>query len=288
MRVLKVAVILVVFASLTVVFAAGIVLVRGVLLQLSGSPVVASSGALSEHDLAQLNAMEPQEQATLLLEKAVNNYRGAREEIARRLDSWKGQIHSTPRLDSLTSTAYFSSDLRVRAATLEIWLVRDNISKTPEAVDELIRDAATTEDRRYFRLSTLGILGNRGIEPRRVFQTLAYYARDPSSTTRAAAINGLGLLGSEDTIPVLLEILHNDPVFNLRDSAACNLADSGMLPRELRHDAVPELIGFLEDRDLDKPTRQEVVLALREITGQNLQDDPVAWRSWSLSQPHQR
>lgn len=288
MRVLKIAAFLLVFASATVLLAAGIRLVTGVLLSLSGDPVPASSAALSEHDLGQLNAMTPQDQVTFLLEKSVNHYSGAREEIAKRLESWKGQIHSTPRLEQLTNTAYFSSDLRVRAATLEIWLIRDNIPKTSAQVDELIRDAASTEDRRYFQLSTLGILGNRGVEPRRVFDTLAFYARDPSAPTRAAAINGLGLLGSEDTVPLLLEILRRDPSTDLRDRAACNLADSGLLPHELRQEAVPELIGFLEDPGLDSFTRKEVLQALREITGKNLPDDAAAWRSWYWTQPHRK
>jgi hypothetical protein len=45
--------------------------------------VPASSGALSEHDLEELNAMSPQDQAVRLLEKAVNHYEGAGQEIAR-------------------------------------------------------------------------------------------------------------------------------------------------------------------------------------------------------------
>jgi hypothetical protein len=237
MRGLKLAAIATALASATLVWAVGIPLVRGVLLQLSGAPVAASSSALSEHDLEDLNAMPPQDQATRLLEKAVNHYGGGGEEIARRLDGWSGKIHSTPELEQLTNTAYFSSDLRVRAAALEIWLVRDGVPKTPQAVDDLIREAAVSGERRYFRLSTLGILGNRAVEPERAFDTLAFYARDAYGSTRAAAINGLGLLGTENTIPVLLEIMHGDPSFDLRDRAACNLADSGMLSRELRQDA---------------------------------------------------
>jgi HEAT repeats len=272
--------IVVVLASATLVWAVGVPIVKGLLLQLSGPPVVASSGALSEHDLEELNGMAPQEQAMRLLEKAVNHYAGAGEEIAKRLDGWQGKIHSTPELTRLTETAYFSSDLRVRAAALEIWLVRDNIGKTPETVDDLIREAAASEERRYFRLSMLGILGNRGVEPERVFDTLALYARDPSGSARAAAINGLGLLGTESTVPVLLEILRNDPSYDLRDRAACNLADSGMLTRELRQKAVPELIRFLQDRTLDDATRKWVLQALREITQQSLPDDAGAWISW--------
>ena len=101
----------------------------GVLLQLVGSPVAASAGALSEHDLEELNAMAPQDQAVRLLEKAINHYRGAGEEIAKRLDGWTGKMAPSKELENLTNTAYFSSDLRVRAMALEIWLARDNLAR---------------------------------------------------------------------------------------------------------------------------------------------------------------
>src|SRR5690349_4165895 len=88
-------------------------------LLLAGPPIPASSGALSEHDREELNQMSPQDQATRLLEKAINHYKGAGEEFAKRLDSWTGKVKSTPELDRLTNTAYFSSDLRIRTLALE-------------------------------------------------------------------------------------------------------------------------------------------------------------------------
>jgi hypothetical protein len=206
---------------------------------LAGPPVPASSAALSEHDREELNRMSPQDQATRLLGKAINHYQGAGEEFAKRLDNWWGQIQSTPELENLTNTAYFASDLRIRTLALELWLVRDKIRKSPETVDELIRDAGITDDRQYFRLSTLGILGNRGIEPEKVYDTLVQFIRAPSGATRSAAINGLGLLGTENTIAPLLEVLRWDTSHDLRERAACNLADSGMLSRERRQKADP-------------------------------------------------
>lgn len=182
----------------------------GVLLQLSGPPVAASSGALSEHDMEAINAMSQPDQVKFLLEKTINHYKGASDEISKRVDGWTGQIQTTPELDAMTNTAYFSSDLRVRAAALEIWLAQYGFHKTSEAVDGLIRDASLADDRRYFRLSNLGILGNRGVEPERVFQTLVLYLRDPDPKTRSGAINGLGLLGTENTIAALLDRFHND------------------------------------------------------------------------------
>jgi hypothetical protein len=255
-----------------------------VLLQLQGSMMPVSSGAVSEHDLEELNGLPPEGQAVRLLEKAVNHYRGAAEEIDKRLDGWRGKMRPSKELENLTSTAYFSNDLRVRALALEIWLARDNIRKTPEAVAELTNEAGTLDGRQYFRLSTLGILGNRGVEPEKVLRTLLVYVHDSDGNTRAAAINGLGLLGTEGTIPPLLEVLHWDQSADLRERAACNLADSGMLTGTMRRKAVPELIRFAQDQNLNPVTRKWVFQALREITGQGLPDDATAWARWHAAQ----
>lgn len=250
------------------------------LLQLSGFPVAASAATLSEHELEEINAMPAQDQAMRLLERTFNHYTGAGEEIERRADVWLGQIHSTPEMSKLTDVAYFSSDLRVRAAALEVWRIEAGFHTTPEAMDEIIHSAATSADRKYFFLSHLGILGNRGVERPRAFDTLMLYARDPDGDIRAAAINGLALLGTEDTIAPLLEIFRSDPSHDLRERAACNLADSGMVSRDLRKKAVPELVRFSQDPNLDQTTKKWVYQALREITLQKIGDDPTAWVSW--------
>jgi hypothetical protein len=77
-----------------------------------------------------------------------------------------------------------------------------------------------------------------------------------------------------------LEVLHWDKSADLRERAACNLADSGMLTRELRREAVPDLIRFGQDESLDAMTRKWSFQALREITGQNLPDNANAWVRW--------
>ena len=259
-----------------------------ILLQLQGAPVAASAGHISEHELEEINNMSPQDQAERLLERAINHYAGAAEEIAKRAEGWTGQIHSTKKLENMTDTAYFSSDLRVRAVALEIWLARDNLRKTPEAVDDLIQRAASNDGRKWFLLSSLGILGNRGVEPEKVFDTLTRYLQDPDPETRSSAINGLGLLGTENTIQPLLNVFQSDSSMDLRERAACNLADSGMLSRDLRHEAVPELVRFSQDPNLDAQTRKWVYQALREITQQNLANDPAAWVSWYGAQAARR
>ena len=114
-----------------------------VLLQLHGPPVAASSATLAEHEMEQINAMAPQDQVTRLLERTINHYKGAGDEIAKRTDGWTGKIHSTADLQTMTNTAYFSNDLRVRAAALEIWLAEYNLRKDSATVNDLIRDAAS-------------------------------------------------------------------------------------------------------------------------------------------------
>ena len=106
------------------------------------------------------------------------------------------------------------------------------------------------------------------------------YVHDPDKNIRAAAINGLALLGTENTIAPLLEIFHSDPSYDVRERAACNLADSGMLSRELRKTAVPELVRFSQDPNLDQTTKKWVYQALREITQQQIGNDSSAWLGW--------
>ena len=281
---------------LTVILLAGTLAIAGqglvskleVLLQLSGIPVPASSAMLSEHELEEINAMAPQDQAMRLMERTINHYSGAAEQIEKRAEEWIGQVHTTPELTKLTDVAYFSSDLRVRAAASELWRVEAGFRKTPETVQQIIDAAAANPEKKYFFASHLGILGNRGVERQRVFDTLELWVRDPDSNMRAAAINGLALLGTENTIALFLTVFHDDPSHDLRERAACNLADSGLLSREQRKQSVPELVRFAQDPSLDATTKKWVYQALREITEKNLPDDPAAWASWSGSQSARR
>jgi hypothetical protein len=60
------AIVLIVFGALDWAFASGNAL--GVLLQITGAPVAASNGKISEHELEEINNMAPQDQVTRLLE----------------------------------------------------------------------------------------------------------------------------------------------------------------------------------------------------------------------------
>jgi len=74
----------------------------------------------------------------------------------------------------------------------------------------------------------------------------------------------------------------------VRERAGCSLAKSGMLTREQRMLAVPELIDLAYDPSLDSTTRSWVYQALREITNEHLGNDPATWKNWFATEGTQR
>jgi hypothetical protein len=251
------------------------------LLSLHGKPEPASANVLSEHEIEVLDRMAPQSQAQLLLERSINHYRGANDQIAARVDSWRGRIMLNQPLNSLFMTAINSDDLRVRAAAIEIDLACRNLEKSAATVDRLEPDARFGEQGpRANALWDIALLGNRGVEPERAAQILLASIHDDNVNVRYWAVEGLAYLGTNDTIVPLLQVFHDDPSPMIRERAACSLAQSGMLSEKQRRSAVPQLLDFAEDAALDQQTHTWVFQALRDITGQNLPHDPAAWRNW--------
>lgn len=250
-------------------------------LSLQGKPEPASANVLSEHEIEGLNAVGPQSQAELLLERSINHYKGANEQIEARVAGWRGKIALNARLNNLFTTAINSDDLRVRAAGIEVDLAARNLDKTVETVDRLEPEALSGEQgTRANALWDLGLLGNRGIQPERAAELLLSSIHDQNENVRYWAVEGLAYLGTDATIAPLLAVFHDDPSPKIRERAACSLAQSGMLSKKQRRTAVPTLLEFADDRALDAETRTWVFQALRDITGQTLPHDPVAWKTW--------
>lgn len=248
---------------------------------LHGKPEPASANVLSEHEIDELDRMSPQSQAQLLLERSINHYRGANDQIAGRVDLWRGKIQLDPRLTSLFTTALNSDDLRVRAAAIEINLACRNLQKTAATIDGLENAARSGEQGpRVNGLWDIALLGNRGVEPQRAFEIVSGSIHDTNENIRYWAVEGLSYLGTDETIAPLLEIFHDDPSPQIRERAACGLAQSGMLSEKQRRGAVPKLLDYAEDASLDPQTRTWVFQALRDITGQSLPHDAAAWRNW--------
>jgi HEAT repeats len=254
------------------------------LIGLHGKPEPASANVLSEHEIEVLDKMSPQSQAQLLLERSVNHYRGANDQIAERVGSWRGRIKLDEKLNGLFVTALNSDDLRVRAAAIEVDIAARNLEKTTATVDRLEPDARSGEQGpRANALWDLALLGNRGIEPQRAAQTLLASVHDDNVNVRYWAVEGLAYLGTDETIAPLLQIFHDDPSPMIRERAACGLAQSGMLSEKQRRTAVPKLLDYADDTVLDEETRKWVFQALRDITGQSLPHEAAAWRNWYSS-----
>lgn len=254
-------------------------------LALQGPPVAASANVLSQHETEALDGMTPQGQAELLLERSINHYAGANDEIASRVRRWRGKIKLNDRLNNLFVTAINSDDLRVRAAGIEVDIATRDLAKSAETVDVLEPVARSGEQGpRANALWDLGLLGNRGVEPERVAQILLGSLHDSNENVRYWAVEGLAYLGTDETIEPLLDTFRDDPSPKIRERAACSLAQSGMLSKPQRNKAVPRLLDYAGDFSMNPQTRGWVFQALRDITGQTLPPDPSAWRRWYESQ----
>lgn len=250
-------------------------------LPLPGKAVPASPGILSQHETESLAQKDAQHQATLLLERAINRYEGANEQIAERVDGWRGRLTLDPQLNSLITTGLNSNDLHVRAAAIEVDLAALNVAKTSASVDRLEQQAHSGgQQQRVWAIWTLGLLGNRGVETERVSQILLAGLRDSNVEIRQWAVEGFSYLGTDDALQPLLKEMHDDPSPAVRERAACGLAQSGMFSEQQRRSVVPTLLNYAEDGSLDNATRAWTYHALRDITGQSLPENAAAWRGW--------
>ncbi len=194
------------------------------------APVVSSA-----KDFGQLNRMRPQKQAETLLQLAVGNSDGARDQIFARADGWRGRIKWSPQIAALSVAAFNARDLRVREAGIEVELAAYGLKKNSSAVDYLVREAESSDHaQKIWGLWALGLMGNRGVETDRVVQTLTKHLQDSDAESRRWAVEGLALVGTTPTIAPLLQAMHDDPSPSVRERAACSLAESGMLTPEQR------------------------------------------------------
>jgi HEAT repeat protein len=247
---------------------------------LQAQPQSASPAKLSDHEIEEIANLPAQMQAERLLERAINHYDGALDLIGTSLEKWFGQLELQGQLSSLLTTALNSNDLKVRAAALEIELAGYNLPKRAESADSLMERIRREPSARPWALWMLGVLGNRGVETQRAFVTLMDYRHDPDEQTRYWAVEGLSLLGTDETVAPLLEAFRSDPSPLVRERGGCGLAQSGMLTREQRLRAVPDLLKMTDDAGLDDSTHGWVFQALRDITGASIAADSAAWRAW--------
>jgi len=242
--------------------------------------VSTSKPSSANMDAEELGHLAPQQQAERLLELAIKRHENSLELINQKLASWRGHLESTGHLFNLVLSALKSDDPRVRTAAVEIDLEASNLSKSHQSVTRLLKQIQNDPHSRYLSLWRLGALGNRGVEPATVLSNLLRYSHDANQQTRFWAVEGLAMLGTEESIDSLLSILAHDPAQQVRERAATGLARSGLLTGEQRLTAVPQLLNLLDDDSLDPGTLGLVYSTLRAITGASFGQNPEAWREW--------
>lgn len=232
----------------------------------------------------QFDEMKPQKQAEALLELAVAHSDGAVEQIASRVNRWQGQLVWDSQMASLTTAALNSNDMQVRESAIEVELSAYGLAKNSKSLEYVLENAeSSNHDQRVWALWALGLMANRGVETGRVTSVLREHLKDPDEDSRYWAAEGLALVGSDQTIPVLLAAMHDDSSAKVREAAACGVAQSGMYTYQQRLNAVPQLLSFTDDPALDLQTHSWAFQALADITGQRLPNDSAAWRSWYAS-----
>jgi hypothetical protein len=235
----------------------------------------------SAKDLGQLDRLKPQKQAEALLELAVANSDGAVDQISSRVDRWQGKVKWNSQIATLTTAALNSSDMRVRESGIEVELAAYGLAKNSASFEYLLTTAESPDHaQKIWALWALGLMGNRGVETDHVVQVLTAHLKDSEQDSRRWAVEGLALVGATQTIEPLLKTMHDDPSPVVRERAACSLAESGMLTRQQRLSAVPQLLNDITDPSLDPQTHTWAYQALGDITRQRLPNDPAAWRSW--------
>ncbi|MBV9608498.1 MAG: HEAT repeat domain-containing protein, partial [Acidobacteria bacterium] len=238
---------------------------------------------LSDSELQYLDKLPPQQQAERLMQAALNHDGRALQMVDQRLPQWNGQLQPTATWADLELAARSCNDLRVRAAAIDINLNVYKIKKDTATANRLHDLGLQHPTARAGNAYALGMLANRGVEPDAIRTWLLQWAYDKDAQTRLWAVEGLGMIGTDQTIADLTEIFRSDPSLDVRERAGANLAKAGMLTREQRLQAVPGLVRAAEDPKVDDATRAMMYEALQLITDQSLLSRPATWRDWYAS-----
>jgi hypothetical protein len=250
-------------------------------LPVPGARVEGTTAKLSEVEAEMVARLAPQPQVERLLQYAISHHAGATDEIKARVRGWRGQISRTEALATLLDVAMNGDDLRVRAAASEIELAVLNMAKATAQVDVLLAQIKASPSDSRQAIWILGFLANRGIDTERIHGELRVWTHASDEMVRYQAVAAISYIGTDDTVPDLLDAFHHDSSRYVRiDGGGCGLAHGGMLTRAQRMQAVPRLIEMVEDRQLDMETRLYGYRALREITDETLADDARLWRDW--------
>lgn len=220
-----------------------------------------------------------QAEAEQLLQRLASGDAGAAGEILEKSAGWTGRTQRSATATQWMTIALNRPELHAREAAVRAELALDGITED-EAGLKFVEQEVGDPNQRAWALWMLGALGNRGIDPVHTAKIIEAYLSDPAVDVRASAVNGLALVGTDETIPMMLDRFRNDPSPVVQERAACALAESGMYTHEQRLTAAASLVSWLDDPLLNSQQRAWTFQALRDISGQNLGTDSAAWRNW--------
>jgi hypothetical protein len=241
----------------------------------------ASAKNMTEAEVSRILGLPAQAQAEELLERAIQHDPKALQLFEENVREWVGHIRLSDRMRDLEHRSEFSTDLRVRYANADINLTLDGWNKDEEAADMLIERAKTDAEYREAAVYFLGMLAGRGVAYDKIHPVLLDYAKhNPDAGVRQWAVEGMRYLGTNEALDELWESFTQDASMKVRERAGCNISDCGNFTRLQRMRMVPKFLELLGNTNLDSQMQNWCFMALREITDQNLPNDPQAWRTW--------
>jgi hypothetical protein len=251
-------------------------------LNFAGRPLAASSGGSSRgRGGASRSVVDSalQAEAEQLLQKLATGDSGAADQVRAQSAGWTGKTRRTSSATQWITTALNLPDLHAREAAIQAELALDGVAQDESGLRSMEQTVGNPSQRAW-ALWMLGALGNRGVDPEQASKVIGSYLSDPQVDVRAAAVNGLALIGTDETVPMMLDRFRNDPSPVVQERAACALAESGMYTHEQRMTAAASLVAWLDDSLITGQQRTWTLQALRDISGQNLGADSAAWREW--------
>ena len=220
-----------------------------------------------------------QGEAEGLLGRLAQGDLAAASQVPERAEQWTGKTRPTPKTDQFITASLNLRDLEARAAALQAQLALNGIPC--DAIGfHLLEQAVGNPDQRPWSLWMLGALGNRGVDPVHAAKILQAYLNDPEVSVRTNVVIGLALLGTDETLPMLLDRFRNDPSPAVQELAGYGLAESGMYTHEQRMAVAGTLVGWIDDALLSPQQHTWTLQALRDISGQTLGTDSTVWRRW--------
>jgi hypothetical protein len=220
-----------------------------------------------------------QAEAEQLLTKVAAGDSEAADLVLVQSPTWTGTTSRTPTADQQILTALNLPNLHAREAAVQAELALDAVPLSDAGL-KMLEQAVGNPSQRVWALWMLGALGNRGVDPVHTAKIIETYLADPEVNVRASAVNGLAILATDETVPMLLDRFRNDPSPVVQERAACGLAESGMYTREQRMTAAASLVGWVDDSTLSAGQRAWTAQALGDISGQHFGNDSAAWRNW--------